>query len=479
MLKIYWFRKDLRTEDNTALSEFCRSAKQKDKVSFIYIKNTNSFSYFGEKRIRFLFQCLSSLNESLKANGFSLQVFHGKSSDAIGDILSKHGPAEIWFNRQVEPYCIARDNSVRELAEQRDCKVFEFDDTTMIPPGEVVNLQNEQYKVYTPFRNQLMKQICPADYEARRVRFPEAGEALIGSEFFEGERIREKDLPFRGGRKEALSLLKNFYGSGLSKYRSMRDFPGIKGTSRLSPHLHFGTISIREAYRSALKKQEECSSEEELNEVKTWVNELIWREFYYHVTYFNPQLTYKSFKEEFDNVQWNYDEEKLTRWKEGRTGFPIVDAGMRQLAAEGWMHNRVRMITAMFLTKDLLIDWRLGEEHFAEHLIDLDFSSNNGGWQWSASTGVDAQPYFRIFNPYLQSKKFDSDGSYIRQYVPELRQVPGEYIHEPHLMNEDLQISCNVRIGVDYPPPIVDHMKAKEEAVRRFSLAAGKTLNIK
>lgn len=479
MLKIYWFRKDLRTEDNTALSEFCRSAKEADKVSFIYIKNTNSFGYFGEKRIRFLFQCLSSLNETLRANGFSLQIFNGRSSDVFEEIFLKQGPAEIWYNRQVEPYCIARDGKVMKVADQAGGMIFEFDDTTLIPPGKVVNLQNEQYKVYTPFRNQLMKQIEPSDFEARRVRFPDSGEALIGAEFAEEESISDNVLPFTGGRKEALSILKNFYNSGLLRYRSMRDFPGIKGTSRLSPHLHFGTISIREAYRSALKKQDECKSEEELNEVKTWVNELIWREFYYHITYFNPKLTHKSFREEFDNVQWNYDDDKLTKWKEGRTGYPIVDAGMRQLAEEGWMHNRVRMITAMFLTKDLLIDWRFGEEHFAKHLIDLDFSSNNGGWQWSASTGVDAQPYFRIFNPYLQSKKFDSDGSYIRQYVPELKQVPGEYIHEPHLLSEESQASCNVRIGVDYPYPIIDHMKAKEEAVRRFSIAAGKTLNTK
>ena len=479
MLKIYWFRKDLRTEDNTALSEFCRTAKETDKVSFIYIKNSNSYSYFGEKRIRFLLQCLSSLNESLNAYGFSLQIFHGRSCDVFEEIFSKHGPAEIWYNRQVEPYCIARDSKVKELAEQSGGIVHEFDDTTLVPPGKVVNLQNEQYKVYTPFRNQLVKQIGPSDFEARRVRFPEAVEALIGPVFAGEKGTGDNDLSFTGGRKEALSILKGFYRSGLSSYRSMRDYPGINGTSRLSPHLHFGTISIREAYRSALKKQAECKSEEELNEVKTWVNELIWREFYYHITCFNPQLTHKSFREEFDNVQWNYDEDKLSKWKEGRTGFPIVDAGMRQLAEEGWMHNRVRMITAMFLTKDLLIDWRFGEEHFAKHLIDLDFSSNNGGWQWSASTGVDAQPYFRIFNPYLQSKKFDSDGSYIRQYVPELERVPGEHIHEPHLMSEELQASCNVRIGIDYPFPIIDHMKAKEEAVRRFSIAAGKTLNTK
>lgn len=478
MLNIYWFRKDLRLEDNTALSAFAKEA-QDSKAAFIYIKNSNSFNYFGEKRIRFLGECISDLSESLAKRGYKLQTFSGKSESVFSEILKRHPKVRLFFNRQVEPYCIRRDEKAAKLIINSGGEVRAFDDTCLIPPGEVRNLNGEQYKVFTPFRNQLQKQIQPEDYLPRQ-----SGKLIVNEILIEGtDDTALKGFSIspllKGGRAEGVKLLKRFYKEGLRKYKSMRDFPGKNGTSLLSPHLHFGTIGIREAYRAALKKLEECSLESETNEISTWINELIWREFYYHITFSNPQLTHKSFKEEYDNVQWNHSEELFEAWKEGKTGYPIVDAGMRQLKRDGWMHNRVRMITAMFLTKDLLIDWRLGEKHFAEHLIDLDFSSNNGGWQWSASTGVDAQPYFRIFNPYLQSKKFDTEGNYIREFVHELKDIPAEFIHEPHLMNESDQRKYNLIFGNDYPLPIVDHMKAKEEAITRFSLASGKLLKDK
>jgi deoxyribodipyrimidine photo-lyase len=320
-----------------------------------------------------------------------------------------------------------------------------------------------------------MKQISEKVCAARKVKFVgiHDQQMFLGAVTNLETEVNSKQV-LKGGRSEGIRLLKSFYANGLTNYKSRRDFPALSGTSSLSAHLHFGTVSIREAYRAAMKKLNECNTEEELNEVRTWINELLWREFYYHITFSNPQIAYSSFKREYDNVQWNVNDEHFNAWCEGKTGYPIVDAGMRQLKEEGWMHNRVRMITAMFLTKDLLIDWRFGEEHFAKHLIDLDFSSNNGGWQWSASTGVDAQPYFRIFNPYLQSKRFDPDGSYIRRYVKELSNLPAEFIHEPDKMSEELQRSYGVKIRVDYPLPIVDHSKAKTEVIRRFGVITGK-----
>ncbi|MBL0106127.1 MAG: FAD-binding domain-containing protein [Ignavibacteria bacterium] len=260
----------------------------------------------------------------------------------------------------------------------------------------------------------------------------------------------------------------------MHRYKSDRDFPSLNGTSFLSAHLHFGTIGIREAFRTAKVKLDKIKSENDSKEVETWINELLWREFYYHITFHNPQLTYQSFKKEYDDLKWNYDETEFCKWCEGKTGYPIVDAGMRQLNTEGWMHNRIRMIVAMFLTKDLFIDWRLGEKYFAEKLIDTDFSSNNGGWQWSASTGVDAQPYFRIFNPYLQSKKFDPNGEYIKKYVPELSSLPVEFVHEPQIMNSAEQEKYKVTIGKDYPYPMTDHKAAKDIAIRNFKEVTNK-----
>ena len=475
MLKVYWFRKDLRLEDNSALSEFFKSSGPDDKLAFIYIKNRNSFNYFGEKRIAFIAECLNDLSDSLRKYEYELQIFEGKSEDVFRRIVKEQNGLQLYFNKQVEPYCIERDEKVAEIISNAGGSVYSFDDTTVMKPGSVTNLDGGQYKVYTPFRNQVMKQISHQDFEVRKVAIKkECEEQILQGMKNSFSFSCSANVVLKGGRKEGLRNLKEFYASGLDKYKSRRDFPDIKGTSGLSAHFHFGTVSIREAYRAALKKLNDCEIEQEKTEVQTWINELLWREFYHHITFFNPQITYSSFKEEYDNVQWNVNEEQFNAWCEGKTGYPIVDAGMRQLKEEGWMHNRVRMITAMFLTKDLLIDWRLGEKYFARHLIDLDFSSNNGGWQWSASTGVDAQPYFRIFNPYLQSKKFDSEGNYIRKYVRELTEVPAEHIHEPNRMDEELQKKYGVKIGIDYPFPIVDHMKAKDEVLKRFGNVTGK-----
>ncbi|MBK6878325.1 MAG: deoxyribodipyrimidine photo-lyase [Ignavibacteria bacterium] len=475
MLKIYWFRKDLRLDDNTALFAFFKNSGPDDKLSFIYTKNRNSFHYFGEKRVAFIAECLQDLSDSLRKFGYELQIFEGKSEDVFRWIVHEQNGIELYFNKQVEPYCIERDEKVTEIISNAGGSVYSFDDTTLMKPGSVTNLDGGQYKVYTPFKNQVLKQISNGDFEVRKVDFKKNfAEQIFPEKKNSFSFSYSENVVFKGGRKEGLKLLKEFYSSGISIYKSRRDFPDIKGTSGLSAHFHFGTVSIREAYRAALKKLNDCGNEQEKNEVQTWINELLWREFYYHITFSNPQIAYSSFKVEYDNVQWNVNEGQFNAWCEGKTGYPIVDAGMRQLKEEGWMHNRVRMITAMFLTKDLLIDWRLGEKYFARHLIDLDFSSNNGGWQWSASTGVDAQPYFRIFNPYLQSKKFDAEGNYIKKYVKELKEVAAEHIHEPNKMDAELQKKYGVKIGIDYPFPIVDHKKAKDEVLKRFGNVTGK-----
>lgn len=472
---VFWFRKDLRTEDNKGLFEFIKDVSAGYKFSFIYIKNRNSFKYFGEKRISFLNNSLDELSDDLKSKELHLQIFYGNSSEIFKSLIENYGDISLYYNRQVEPYCIKRDSDVSEIVRNNGGVVNDFTDSTIFSPGEIKNLSGDQYKVYTPFKNNLLGRL--EDRHFAKIK-TDIDSLDISNEFifdhisfkrdqsFENKKIQLGIL--KGGRKEGLILLKKFYENGIKSYKENRDHPSVNGTSLLSAHLHFGTVGIREALRTAKAALKNAKNESSANNTQTWINELLWREFYYHMTFFNPDLTFRSFNKECDDLNWSYEENDFERWCSGLTGYPIVDAGMRQLNKEGWMHNRLRMITAMFLTKDLFIDWRSGEKYFAENLIDMDFSSNNGGWQWCASTGADAQPYFRIFNPYLQSKRFDPNGDYIKKYVPELKNVPVKYIHEPHLMSDDEEKNCNTFIGKDYPFPIVEHSKVKDRVLSEF-----------
>lgn len=484
MLHIYWFRKDLRLTDNRGLSEFIKAVSGNDKFLFLYIKNQNTFKYFGEKRIGFLYESLLELKEELKSLNFNLRIIEGKSAEVFKNLISKFDNISVYCNRQIEPYCIGRDEEVKELLTSSGNNFYTFSDTTIFEPGKILNGDGNQYKVFTPFKNQCLKVLKDSDYkkiDTDTGRLNSVNEE--SSEDFQEFDIQNEILKInrsefiKGGRKEGLIFLKEFYENGLEEYRSKRDLPSLSGTSFISAHLHFGTIGIREAFRTAFIKLSKIKDEAKRTEVLTWINELLWREFYYNITFHNPEIMFESFKKEYDNLKWIDDRDKFDKWCKGLTGYPIVDAGMRQLSKEGWMHNRVRMITAMFLTKDLLTDWRWGEKYFAEQLIDLDFSSNNGGWQWSASTGVDAQPYFRIFNPYLQSKKFDPEGIYIRKYVNELRTLPAELIHQPDLMTEEQQKMFGVIIGKDYPAPIVEHSKVRDEVIKRFKEVTGSVKN--
>jgi deoxyribodipyrimidine photo-lyase len=251
----------------------------------------------------------------------------------------------------------------------------------------------------------------------------------------------------------------------LDRYRAARDFPAVKGVSYLSVHNRFGTVSIRELARLARGHGGEGSA--------TWLSELAWRDFYFQVLWHHPRVATRAFRAEYDGIDWPNDPVLLAAWKEARTGYPLVDAAMRQLSGTGFMHNRLRMVVASFLTKDLLCDWRLGERHFADLLLDYDLAANNGGWQWAASTGCDAQPYFRIFNPVAQSEKFDAEGRFIRRYVPELERVPGKYVHAPWTMEAALQRECGCVIGRDYPAPVVDHAVQRPKALALWGLASG------
>jgi deoxyribodipyrimidine photo-lyase len=447
MINIFWFRKDLRVEDNTALKEFIsyvsgQTGSQKN-CAFIYIKNKNRFSFFGRKRIEFLLKSLMHLSGELNRLGFTLQILNGTSADVFKKLKEKYGGLNVYANRQYEPYCITRDRSINSL-----CNLNLFDDAMLCPPLAIVKDDKSPYTVYTPFKNKFYsvtdaKQFSQVKTPLKKLQQPDVMEII-----FEGSEVLNGIKP--EGRGSALKLLDSFIRNKICDYKNKRDFPAIEGTSRLSAHIHFGNVSIRECFTAADKFH--CEG------AQVWKNQLLWREFYYNITYHFPHIMTNAFQKKYDSIKWENDIDKFTKWKNGETGYPIVDAAMRQLREEGWMHNRLRMQAAMFLTKDLLIDWKWGEKYFAENLIDLDFANNNGGWQWSASTGCDAQPYFRIFNPGLQSKKFDANGEFIKKYIPELKDVPAKYIHSPHLWDEK----------TDYPQPVVDHLKMKEISIYLF-----------
>jgi len=474
MLYVFWFRKDLRTKDNNALSEFIKEIKMKfkegkDSFTLLYIKNTNQNSYSGEKRLIFLDQCLSELKNNLEESGLHLNIIFGKSEDVFKN-LSRNFKLKVFANSQVEPYTKKRDEKVKEIIKLAGGELLLFDDTTLMKFGGLLKDDGTPYTVFTPFKKKFLNLLTEENYSERKCDLKVLKKFEQYRLNAEKEYIFKSGNPesrFKGGNTEAEKSLKEFIKNGIISYKEKRDFPAVKGTSEISPHLHFGTLSIRECFRVAFDIVEK---EKDKTGTETWISELIWREFYYQITYNFPYIINGAFKKEYNNINWENDDVKFRKWCEGMTGYPIVDAGMRQLVKEGWMHNRVRMITAMFLTKDLLIDWKWGEKFFAEHLIDLDFASNNGGWQWSASTGCDAQPYFRIFNPYLQSAKFDSEGIYIRKYIPELKNVPSEYIHRPTDMTPIEQKSFNCIIGKDYPEPIVDHFRMKELAIGLFKI---------
>ncbi len=472
MLNIFWFRKDLRLNDNKGLKYFIESLKPNTKFALIYIKNPDNFKFFGDKRITFLKESLSELQKDLRNSGLELQIFKGKSKNIFLSICDTNPYLNVFANLQVEPYSIKRDSIVREIVESKGGKLNLFSDSTIFDLNQITKMDSSPYSVFTPFKNKFLMNLKEENYQEYSCNLKKLNNKnqiilslnckyKIKSDY----PVYKSDDYHKGGRIEANKILVDFCKNKISKYIIDRDFPALNSTSMLSPHLHFGTISIRECFRKAFKFTFNTSS--------AWINELIWREFYYNISYHFPYVINYSFKRKFDNLYWNPNSKQLTKWKDGLTGYPIVDAGMRQLKKEGWMHNRLRMITAMFLTKDLFIDWREGEKYFAENLIDLDFSSNNGGWQWSASTGCDAQPYFRIFNPILQSKKFDPKGLYIKKYVPELSQLPPSLIHNPWVINHSDELQYKVKIGFDYPKPVINHFEAKEKAISKFRQVKG------
>lgn len=463
MRVVHWFRNDLRLTDNVGLSA---AAAQADELIPVFVLDDHLLSAAPAAPARqgFLVDCLTRLAGNLAHRGSALVVRRGDPVQEIARLQAETRADLVTFNRDYTPYAKRRDARVRARVEAAGARVADFKDRVVFESGEVRRQDGGPFAVYTPFRNTWMRRYRadpPAPLRPPKVSRPVAG---VRSDALPSDRSWDGDgggatFPV-GGERAAQTRLRAFLAGALRHYVRDHNRPDLDGTSRLSPYLRFGAISARQCIAAALELAD--GERGAAAGAQRWVDELIWREFYVALLDQHPRVLRGPFRREFAGVQWNEDDEGLRAWREGRTGYPFVDAAMRQLVQSGWMHNRARMVVASFLSKDLLLDWRLGEGVFMQHLVDGDPASNNGGWQWSASTGTDAQPYFRIFNPVLQGEKFDPHGDYVRRFVPELRDVPTRWIHRPWEAP-----STPSR----YPPPILDHGERRILAVGRYEAA--------
>ena len=459
---LVWFRRDLRDHDHAALAAALTSGLP---VHCVFVFDTDILDALPsrtDRRVEFILGSLYQLDSALRARGGGLIVLHGRAVEEIPRLAREIGARAVFVNRDYEPAAKRRDAEVGRLLGEQGIALHEFKDQAIFERDELLTGAGRPYTVFTPYKNAWLKRLSNADHApcAGSGQFaPAPAEALPTLDDLGFRPGNLGELGIEPGMAGARKLWDEFRAGRIQRYGAVRDFPAIKGVSYLSVHLRFGTLSIRELVSAALAEQAD-----------SWLNELIWRDFYFMILDRFPHAAERAFKSEYDAIRWDDWPAGLAAWQQGRTGYPLVDAAMRQLNHSGWMHNRLRMVVASFLCKDLGIDWRLGERYFAEQLNDFDLSANNGGWQWAASSGCDAQPYFRIFNPITQSEKFDPEGKFIRRYLPELAKLPNKYIHAPWTMGGLEQEALGVVIGRDYPGPIVDHAMAREKTLARYAV---------
>jgi deoxyribodipyrimidine photo-lyase len=427
-INIFWFRRDLRFSDNTGLFY---ALKEETPVLPVFIFDPHILSKLEEKadaRVSFIHSTLLQLKKQLENHGSSLRILHASPKAAFSQLAAEFDIKAVYTNRDYEPYANERDATVRSLLKEKGIGFYSFKDQVIFEKEEILTDTGGIYKVFTPYKNKWLAKWQNLQLEAFSITPSSAN-------FHKTKPYPVPTLQEMGFSKSSIVIPPStFDESVIAAYDKKRDFPAIEGTSRLGIHLRHGTISIRAAVKKAAN----------LNQ--TWLNELIWREFYQMILSNFPHVVHNAFKPQYDLIPWRNDEEQFQQWCEGMTGYPIVDAGMRELNTTGYMHNRVRMVVASFLTKHLLIDWRWGEAWFARKLLDFELASNNGGWQWAAGTGTDAQPYFRVFTPESQTDKFDKDKAYIRQWVPEYD-------------------------SKNYIKPIVEHKFARQRAIETYKAA--------
>jgi len=461
---LHWFRNDLRLRDNRGLAAAAGRAREL-ALLFVLDDRLLGGSALGAPRLRFLLGCLERLRDELAHRGQRLVIRRGDPASSVPAFAREHRIERVVWNRDDTPFARRRDALVRRALEAQGVAVEEHKDRVVFDASELRTKQGGSFRVFTPFRNAWWARFeadppacagplrMPPPVSIDPGALPDA--AALG---FDGDAT---ELP-PPGESAARRRLDRFLDGPLARYAVDRDRPDRDGTSRLSPYLRFGAISARHCVHAARDRMREAPHVRD--GARKWLDELVWREFYQSVLAEHPHVLARSFQPVYDALRWNDDEAGFRAWCEGRTGYPFVDAAMRQLAATGWMHNRARMVVASFLTKDLLVDWRRGERFFYQRLVDGDPASNNGGWQWAASTGTDAQPYFRIFHPVSQGERFDPEGGYVRRWVPELRDVEPRFVQSPWKAPHPPR---------EYPRPIVDHAERRILALRRFEAVRG------
>ncbi|MDZ7592841.1 MAG: deoxyribodipyrimidine photo-lyase [Rubrivivax sp.] len=482
---LVWLRRDLRVDDHAALYHALRSARRV-WCAFVFDREILdpllSQARQQDRRVEFIRDSLVGVDAELRAlaashgiEGAALLVRHGWAHEEIPALAAALGVQAVYASHDDEPAALSRDARVRGLLAERGVALHTSKDHLVFEGSEVLTLGGGPFSVFTPYKNAWLKKLAPYYLKAYPVAHHasalaprpagEAGVPALEALGFARTNLHELRLP--SGPVGAQELLDDFL-QRIDRYHETRDFPAVKGPSYLSTHLRFGTLSIRRLAREANMRREAG-----MRGAEVWLSELIWRDFYHQVLHHHPRVVAHAFKPEYDRIRWEqgkHADALFAAWAEGRTGYPLVDAAMHQINQTGYMHNRLRMVVASFLTKDLGLDWRRGEAYFALHLNDFDLAANNGGWQWAASSGCDAQPYFRIFNPVNQSEKFDPEGKFIRRYLPQLAKLPDKLIHAPWLARPvDLE-AAGVGLGRDYPLPVVDHALAREKTLARYAV---------
>ncbi|MGZ9098895.1 MAG: cryptochrome/photolyase family protein [Brevundimonas sp.] len=462
---ILWFRQDLRLADNPALAHAVETGRP---VLPVYILDPGAAAApMGAASLWWLDKSLRALDAALQARGSRLILRRGDSEAELRRLIDETGADTVFLNRRFEPDAFARDADIAHALQVDGIACKGWNGTLLARPGAVLNGSGQPYRVFTPFLKALLAAAAPPPPAAApaRIATPSvpASDAIKAWGLHPTRPDWSRGFDWTPGEAGADTALSTFLARGLKTYSVGRDIPAEPATSRLSPHLHFGEISPWRAVEAA--RAAAAAGRVPPAEAEKFVAEIGWREFSAHLLHAFPQMTDTAFRPEYDAMPWRDDPAGLDAWTRGRTGYPVVDAGMRELWTTGYMHNRVRMIVASFLVKHLLIDWRAGEAWFRDTLVDADLASNVQNWQWVAGSGADASPYFRIFNPVTQGRKFDADGRYVRRWVPELRAVPDRWLHAPWTAPPEVLRDARVRLGADYPRPIVDHDLARKRAL--------------
>ncbi len=487
---LVWFRRDLRCTDHAALFHALKHARRV-WCAFVFDSDILEPLPRQDRRVAFIRDSLVELDQGLRELALNVGVPHpervglivryGSARSVIPQLASELGVQSVYASHDDEPDAQDRDAQVRGRLSNLGVALYTVKDHVIFERNEVLTGNDTPYGVFTPYKNAWLKKLEPfyvkpypiMPYAAHLAPVPPAVDSMGADHIPTLADIGFEEvgpLKVAPGMSGAQALLDDFLHR-IDRYDSTRDFPGLKGPSYLSTHLRFGTVSIRHLVDLAWQRAQEGSAG-----AQVWLSELIWRDFYHQILFHHPHVVSGAYKREYDRIKWAHGAKAnahFQAWCEGRTGYPLVDAAMRQLNQTGYMHNRLRMVTASFLIKDLGIDWRRGEAYFAEKLLDFDLAANNGGWQWAASTGCDAQPWFRIFNPITQSEKFDPQGKFIRRYVPELAALPDKALHAPWLTRPaDLASAEDVVLGRDYPQPIVQHDEARTETLARYGVVS-------